>query len=637
MVAHGVGSAGVTQVRPTILKVRTSESVSKPIVDRVSTLIKSAYADANARDILRHQVVQDVLGLAIRQTQRRLQSPIDESEKSRLTARITDIHALTAKADAGEITLLGIIGWGEGTVGGIDPRQGVSEYDSVVFERNGVRVVEQLGSSWIRSQLRDSDVSADATVLTPAGVQYNPLDWTRLDGKTDSASFPTSLQSPVSYSRSLSAPASPAVRTRSVSDLEAVLGEVPDVVEPLPLKSFIEAELKCRNPALFAAVKAGNGDEALRLFSETSQRKKLIFNGDFGLNPNVYTDLNAYGLPLTLIREISATLEVVVGNTHGDSILAQASTRFLNESVSGIFSHFGALRYTPGSDDGRQSDRNLSYDILVRGSGFTAAFNGYLDYLKRHISEQFLNGKTLSEGAIAFSVYEHHSDSLPFQDWSGNPSQIGVTEEGTLDIEQVDSFLERAVSDDSPYIILALSMQSNVTSVRTDIAQLQALIKQFISTNPGFRDRLFLSLDLAAFAPHGNINLSELTRDDLGTPLVDSIAFSPYKLDGGQQGSGIALVRASITGNVPVVKAGGTVAYVYRPTKQGTVYSVSDRYDLANGGSPNVMGVVNVYLGLLVKEWIGESALHSRESALARYAYDQLHGFQSPKKFHYLF
>ena len=373
-----------------------------------------------------------------------------------------------------------------------------------------------------------------------------------------------------------------------------------------------------KNPELHEAILDKNTEAIHTLLAQENTRHQSIIKGPFGQTPVLYTDLNAYGSPLHIAQSIIKNLGNVIGNTHGSSTFAQASTAFLKESIGKVFSHFG----TPPHKD---------YDILVRGSGFTGAFDAYLGYLNRHISQTLK--LPIHEGAIAFSEYEHHSNSLPFQDWvpSKDMTQLPLNKkDGQLNISSVKGFLDKAANNKKPYIILSLSMQSNVTGVQTDIQAIQKTVQDFLKNHPQYKERLFVSLDLAAHIPHGNVHLDTLLKDqDKTIPLIDGLAFSPYKLDGGQGGSGVALVRKHITGDTPLTKGGGTVANVFHPSKEGTTYTKEDRFDLHNAGSPNVLGLVSTYLGLFFKELVPNEHIHTKEQDYTRHVLDTLNGFES--------
>ncbi len=393
---------------------------------------------------------------------------------------------------------------------------------------------------------------------------------------------------------------------------------------PKSLTHVIEEALTDFRGAEWLSTVKADGMTAIHLLRKEVAASYRVLNGPFGQRLSLHTDNNAYGNTLFAVAEVSHRLALGASNTHGSSAVASTNTRWVTDATRIIFDHFGATPYEVG-----KSDPGTSYDILVRGAGFTGAFDGYLTYLKRHIVDTLLdkNPGKLSQGRVAFTPYEHHSDMLMFQDWGVPTTTLGLTECGVLDTHSIADFLKKGASAKAPYLVLALSMQSNVTSVITNAGEVQAVVQAFLVQFPRYTHRLFISLDLAAYAPHATLNLSSLTRNKEGQPLVDGIAFSPYKLDGGQQGSGVALIRAAVAGNLPAVKAGGTVRHVWTANTSGTIYASTERYDLHNGGSPNVVGLINTALGLKVQEWMTVPTIQFIEKEYARYVMHYLNGY----------
>ncbi len=390
--------------------------------------------------------------------------------------------------------------------------------------------------------------------------------------------------------------------------------------------------LQDKYPGLASAVQRQDGQQVLKLLRNQVSRPRLTTTG-FGPVPHVHTDLNAYGNPLKVADEFINRITPFIGNTHGTSAIAEISTETLKEATAGIFAHFGA-------------DQN-EYDILVRGAGFTGAFGGYLDSLRQHLTQ---NDIPLSSVKVGFSLFEHHSNSLPFNtvfgikdsaDFATRIAQIADDDNGVITHNAIVAFLSANQAnlkrDSKLAIVLSLSLQSNVTGVKTNPSVIQDAVNTFFSTEE-YKDldqsKLYISLDAAAFTPHAKINLSEYVRPDR-TPLFDAIAFSPYKVDGGQQGCGIAIVNRRITGKKPAQPAGGTVRHVSQDTRDigenpnvQYVTDDADRYDLHNGGSPNVVGVVRSYLGLKIKDMVGEDTLKTAEKKWTEKAYNALNNYQ---------
>jgi len=80
--------------------------------------------------------------------QRLTQSNLSTDCRKRLTAREQHLADIKTQVDNKSITLIGFVGWGDGCIKKIPQgTPGVSQYHSVIYEKNGVRVVETLGSA----------------------------------------------------------------------------------------------------------------------------------------------------------------------------------------------------------------------------------------------------------------------------------------------------------------------------------------------------------------------------------------------------------------------------------------------------------------------------------------------------------
>ncbi|NBV83580.1 hypothetical protein EBR57_05600, partial [bacterium] len=396
------------------------------LIQRVSSVIQYSVHQVGDTPLQAHDALstiksaQDKTALRISK-----HSSVPGHTADRLKARQADLKLIYSAVSSNEIQLIGFIGWGDSTLTHVNSGQGISEYDSVVFLKDGVKYVEQLGSSYLRSRLALPPVkfatSSNSTPkLTPTGAVYNPETWRRVDSGNDSATLTVDR-----WPGTVSAHRGRADSIESQNSEISEPDELPTHSHPgLPsLKHEIEAYLEEHRPDLDRAIRSKNTTNILTELRNESQRHHTLQNGPKGLIPTVYTDLNAYGNPLEIAREISRHIERVVGNTHGTSQLAKVSTHYLNQAVAGILAHFGATPFKPG-----ETDAQSSYDIVVRGAGFTGAFDEYLNHVKADLSRR---GIALESGAISFTEYEHHSNSLPFQTWVGAATpatQLPITE-----------------------------------------------------------------------------------------------------------------------------------------------------------------------------------------------------------------
>ncbi|NBV83064.1 aminotransferase class V-fold PLP-dependent enzyme, partial [bacterium] len=521
-------------------------------------------------------------------------SPPDSSilSNGNLPERLAqDLQRLSKAHNTRQIQFVGLIGPHPICDGKIPTSLNMNPIVAAVYFRQSKLIVEHLGSARDSSQDIRTRLFKQKFTVTPGGASYRPLEgWIR-----------RGAYSPTDFSPSTG------IQARYIESLK-----MPPTSEISGYTDNIVSLLRPTWPSVTS------GYDRLELLRNESVRGSTAIHTPFGLVPTVYMDLNAYGNPLKIADEASSIVRRFVGNTHGQSKYAQWSTQLLTAALGGIATHFGA---------------NLHhYDTLMRGVGFTGAFQSYLDHIRRAIPAICGDTVTFKDGAVAVSEIEHHSNSLPFLDWTQSVFQVPLKATGEVSWEKLAEFLKNQADENKPFIVISVSMQSNVTSLKTDISTLESVVTQFVSEQPSFKDRLFISLDLAAYAPHGDINLSTLFRDnERQTPLIDGIAFSPYKLDGGQQGVSVLMITKRLTGKSPVNKGGGSVEHVYDVTEKGVRWHSHDEeaIDLHNSGSPNVLGVFNTWLGIHFKEWIGTQTIHSVEKKYTQKAYSELHNYHT--------
>jgi hypothetical protein len=123
-----------------------------------------------------------VLAQAVCATQRRLSQAPDIATHHRLQQRLLELPMIRSYFEnTPGVTFLGMYGWGEGCHVSASSGEGISEYDSIVYIKNGKRCVEKIGSCWQLFQRGGRPVSVVADgLITPGGQCFsmevsNPL------------------------------------------------------------------------------------------------------------------------------------------------------------------------------------------------------------------------------------------------------------------------------------------------------------------------------------------------------------------------------------------------------------------------------------------------------------------------------
>jgi len=123
-------------------RVSINTSTETMLDSKRSTEIKSSLPQLSRQSV-------DVFNKIKAETENRLSVPVDVETKKRLLQRLTDIKSATEFfSEHKEIELIGIYGWGDSCQIKTDPGQGISQFDSNIYRKNGKVYVEKIGSCW---------------------------------------------------------------------------------------------------------------------------------------------------------------------------------------------------------------------------------------------------------------------------------------------------------------------------------------------------------------------------------------------------------------------------------------------------------------------------------------------------------
>ena len=91
----------------------------------------------------------DVLKVAVNATKHRLDTASDPETQARLQQRVKDISSIQSYFSTHtDVEFLGVYGWGEQCQISANPGEGISQYDSIVYRKEGQIIVEKIGSCW---------------------------------------------------------------------------------------------------------------------------------------------------------------------------------------------------------------------------------------------------------------------------------------------------------------------------------------------------------------------------------------------------------------------------------------------------------------------------------------------------------
>ncbi|KAJ4458295.1 putative aminotransferase class V-fold PLP-dependent enzyme [Paratrimastix pyriformis] len=362
------------------------------------------------------------------------------------------------------------------------------------------------------------------------------------------------------------------------------------------------------------------------------------FLSPFGERQISYYDHTASGRPLANIEEILCTRVLpFYGNTHTTSSYTGLQMAHFREEAR------NEIRKAVGATE-------MEHAVIFCGSGTTEAINKLVDVLqlRRNIlshqscvtkSSRFYNSRDDEDGMahyapsvadresvplVCCTAYEHHSNLLPWRDSIAEVREIGLTPNGSLDLEELRTVLAETRSQYPQRLIVgAFSAASNVTGVLTDVAAVSLLVHEY--------DGL-ACFDCAACAPYVTLDMgassmrsacyrghcevpkhTDRARRFVGSPYPDAICVSPHKFMGGPQTPGILVAhRRLFLNRIPGRPGGGTVDYVH---------SSNHFYEKAiehreEGGTPDIIGCIRAGLVFRLKTTIGVPAITSMEERL---------------------
>ncbi|XP_057420162.1 uncharacterized protein LOC130714275 [Lotus japonicus] len=316
------------------------------------------------------------------------------------------------------------------------------------------------------------------------------------------------------------------------------------------------------------------------------------FDSPFGRRKLLYADHTASGRSLHYNENfIINHLLPFYGNTHTcDSYVGSRTTKMLHEATEYIKKCLG----------GGEKDA-----IIFCGSGTTAAIKRLQEVLGIAVPsimrERLLKSLTKEERWVVFvGPHEHHSNLLSWRQSLAEVIEIGLDDQGLLDMEALKLQLEAFKHSNRP-LLGSFSACSNVTGIYSDTRAIARLLHQY---------KGFACFDFAASGPYVEIDMRSGQRDG-----YDAVFLSTHKFLGGPDSPGVLLMNKALyqlRSSPPSTCGGGTVTYVNSFNEKDTLY-LENIEDRENGGTPPIIQTVRAALAFWVKEYIGYEEIEKRE------------------------
>ncbi|XP_042492911.1 uncharacterized protein LOC122072611 [Macadamia integrifolia] len=316
------------------------------------------------------------------------------------------------------------------------------------------------------------------------------------------------------------------------------------------------------------------------------------FDTPFGKRILTYADHTASGRSLQYIENfITTNVLPFYGNTHtGDSYVGHKTTKMMKESTKYIKTCLGA-----GPDDA----------IIFCGSGTTAAIKRLQEVMGIAVPsimrERVLQSLRNEERWLVFvGPYEHHSNLLSWRNSLAEVIEIGLDDDGLIDMGDLKHQLEAHKNSNRP-MVGSFSACSNVTGIYADTRAIARLLHQYGA---------FACFDYAASGPYVEINMRSGELEG-----YDAVFMSPHKFLGGPGTPGLLLMNKALyklRSSAPSTCGGGTVDFVNGFSEEHTLYyeDVEERED---AGTPAIVQKIRAALVFWVKDFIGYDVIQNQE------------------------
>ncbi|CAL2257362.1 unnamed protein product [Prunus armeniaca] len=327
------------------------------------------------------------------------------------------------------------------------------------------------------------------------------------------------------------------------------------------------------------------------------------FDSPFGKRRLTYADHTASGRSLLYIENfILNNVLPFYGNTHTcDSYVGNRTSKMVHEAAKYIKKCLGG-----GPEEA----------LLFCGQGTTSAIKRLQEVMgiavPSILRDRVINNLNTEERWLVFvGPYEHHSNLLSWRQSLAEVVEIGVNDDGLLDLEALRLQLEKYKYANRP-ILGSFSACSNVTGIYSDTRAIARLIHQYGG---------FACFDFAASGPYVEIEMRCGEMDG-----YDGVFLSPHKFLGGPGSPGILMMSKALyqLGSFPPSTCGGgTVAYVNGFSDKDTLYW-EDIEERENGGTPQIIQTIRAALAFWVKEYIGYQVIEKHEDFYVKRALERL-------------
>ncbi|XP_059307869.1 uncharacterized protein LOC132059309 [Lycium ferocissimum] len=355
-----------------------------------------------------------------------------------------------------------------------------------------------------------------------------------------------------------------------------------------------------------AVSKSESAEKKLSWLRSQIVGENVDFETPFGKRRLTYADHTASGRCLHYIENyIINNVLPFYGNSHtSDSHVGYQTTKIVHEAAAYVKKCLG------GGEE---------VAIIFCGSGSTAAIKRLQEVmaisvpsiLREKILTKCFRNETKERWVVFVGPYEHHSNILSWRQSLAEVVEIGLDDNGLVDMEALRVQLEFYKSTNRP-LLGSFSACSNVTGTYSDTRAIARLLH---------KNGAFACFDFAASAPYAKIEMRSGEIDG-----YDAVFISPHKFLGGPGTPGILVMNKALyrlRTSPPSTCGGGTVDFVNPYNEKDTLYvdNIEERED---AGTPPIIQKVRTALAFWVKEFISHKVIERMEHTYIELALQRL-------------
>lgn len=339
------------------------------------------------------------------------------------------------------------------------------------------------------------------------------------------------------------------------------------------------------------------------------------FETPYGERILTYADFTASGKALDFIEKYLLDIQKCYANTHTeDDMTGEVMTNILHKSENIIKRYFNADENCYVIPSGTGATGAIECLAKILGVYIPPASKKRIENIvgKYHKSKDIFDEseENLKHVPVVFiGPYEHHSNILIWQEGLAEVVEIGLNEDGALDLEE----LKYKISDkkyNQRLKIGSFSAASNVTGIITPVYKVAEILHEHDA---------YACFDFAACAPYVNIDMNKSSRE-----YFDAVYVAPHKFIGGPCSSGILVINKRLYDSTipPTVSGGGTVTYV-SPYAYDYINNAEER-EMA--GTPGIIQILRAALVIELKEFIGLDKIEQQEKNYTKKVFERFRG-----------